>query len=319
MNDKDKKPFRVFSNCQEYSIPIWQCPAFLFSVMGIINVTSCLFFYFLGGRYIKEPSMLAIIILGIATFMFFLAYAVTRSVEKLMEINRNKTEFIKIVSHQLRAPLTNIRWSIDFVMSNRKGKTEVNVEKEKDYFELIKENSQRLEDLLSDLLIVNRLNEENFFKYKEDVNFVDVIKETLQDYKYLAKASNVEIITRVIDKPVYVFANKILIETAFENLVKNSIIFNKQGGKVEISLFRHPKEILVAVKDEGPGIPKADRKYIFQRFFRGSKAFHTQTQGTGLGLYIAKAVITKHGGKIWFKTKEGQGTTFFITLPMRKI
>jgi len=316
MKRKFSQFFGAFSHCRAYDIPIWQCPSFLFTAMGAINLASCLFFYFIGGTYIKKPEIIALITLGIASLLFIIAFAVSRSLERLAEVNRNKTEFIKIVSHQLRAPLTNIRWSIEFLMSRRKDK--LSVEKENEYFGLIKENSERLENLLSDLLIVDRLRDESFFRYKDTVNFIDIIKEVIKDYQFLSKASNIEIVTKIIDQTVNVYGNKLLLEIALEKIFKNAIIFNKSGGKTEISLTRYPRYITVAVKDEGPGIPKSDRKYIFQRFFRGPKAFHTQTQGTGLGLYIARAIILKHGGTIWYRTKEGQGTVFYFSLPTIK-
>jgi signal transduction histidine kinase len=319
MKEKSSKPLNGFSSVREPDLPIWQSPSFLFSLMGGINLASCVFFYFIGQKYIKKPEMVVLITLGIATLLFIVAYAISRSMENLVELNKSKTEFIKIVSHQLRAPLTNIRWSIEFLISKRKENPNEEDDKlEDEYLSMIRENSKRLVNLLSDLLIVNRLKEEGFFKNKEKLDFIQTIKEAIKDFQYLAKTSNVTLITRVIDKPIYVYGNKLLLEMAFENIVRNAINFSKAGGKVEISLTYSPKSILIAVKDEGAGISVKERKYIFQRFFRGKDAFHTQPQGTGLSLYITKAIITKHDGRIWFKSKTGVGTTFFFTLPIKK-
>lgn len=308
---------KSISLCGDYDIPLWQCPSFLFLLMGAINLASCLFFYFLGGRYIKNTETIVLITLGIASLLFIVAYAISRSLEHLVELNRTKTEFIQIVSHQLRAPLTNIRWSIEFLLTKRRNQP--GDKNEDEYFGLIKENSQRLENLLSDLLIVSRLKEEGFFKHKEKINFVDVIKKIVSDYQSFAKALNVSITTKIIDKPILIEVNRLLVETALENIVKNAIVFNKKGGNVEIFTKEYPKYIQIGVRDEGQGIVQADRKHIFKSFFRGKGAFQSQAQGTGLGLYIAKAIITRYGGKIWFDTQEGKGTTFYITLPIKKI
>ena len=318
MKEKILKPLSGFRYRKEFNIPFWQWPSFLFSLMGVINVSSCLFFYLIGQKYIKKPEIVVLITLGIAAFLFIISYAVTRSLNNLVELNRAKAEFIKIVSHQLRAPLTNIRWSIEFLISRRKERRDKDDLGEEEYLNMIRENSKRLENLLSDLLIVNRLKEESFFENKEKFNFIETIKEAIKDFQYFARSSNVELVTKVIDRPVYVNGNRLLLEIAFENIVRNAIGFNRPGGKVEIALTYHPDQILVTVKDEGEGIRKEERKYIFQRFFRGSNAFELKPQGTGLSLYITKEIIAKHNGKIWFKTKEGLGTTFYFTLPIIK-
>jgi signal transduction histidine kinase len=318
MKEKHSKTLSGFSSLKEPDLPIWQSPSFLFSLMGLINLASCLFFYFIGQRYIKSPTTVVLVTLGIAFFLFIIAYAVSRSLENLVELNKTKTEFIKIVSHQLRAPLTNIRWSIEFLISKRKDKGNEDGDKlEEEYLGMIKENSKRLENLLSDLLIVNRLKEDGFFENKEKLDFIPIIKEAIKDFQYFAKTSNVTLLTKMIDKPVYVYGNKLLLEMALENIVRNAIGFSKEGGIVGISLTYNPKYILIAVRDYGVGIPSKDKKYIFQRFFRGKAAFQNKPQGTGLSLYITKAIILKHNGKIWFKSKEGEGTTFFITLPIK--
>ena len=319
MEENSKKNLGGFSSFKEPDLPIWQSPPFLFTLMGLINIVSCAFFYFIGQRYIKNPVTVALVTLGIAAVLFIISYAVSRSLDNLVELNKVKTEFIKIVSHQLRAPLTNIRWSIEFLISRRKERKDNSKnEADDEYLSMIRENSKRLENLLSDLLIVNRLKEESFFKNKEKVDFIETIKEAIKDFQYLAKTSNVTLVTRVIDKPIYVFGDKLLLEMAFENIVRNAIGFSRDGGKVEISLMYHPGHILVVVKDYGIGIASGDKKYIFQRFFRGRGTLQNKPQGTGLSLYITKTIITKHNGRIWFKSKEGVGTTFFFTLPIIK-
>jgi signal transduction histidine kinase len=297
--------------CQRYDLSLWECPTFLFLLMGLINIGSCLFFYFLGRRYIDDPRLIALGVLLIAAVFFIISFAIIRGVEELAEANKVKEEFIDIVSHQLRSPLTNLRWAIEFLI----GKDNIS-EQERQYYSIIKENSQRLENLLNDLLIVARIKENGIFRLKEKFSLNELIQEVVRGYQSFAKASNVQIEVELLKEPVILVTNRTMLKTVLENLLSNAIIYNKPQGKVKISLEKRPKKIVVAVKDTGMGISKRDQKYIFQKFFRGKNAAQINARGTGLGLYIVKEVLKKMKGRAWFKTKVGEGSTFYISLPI---
>jgi len=298
--------------CQKYNLPLWECPSFLFFLMGVINILSCVFFYFLGRRYIDDPRIVALGILVIATIWFVISFAITRGLEELAQVNKVKEEFIDIVSHQLRTPLTNLKWATEFLL----GRQDL-TEESKEYYSIIKENSQRLENLLNDLLIVARLRENGVFKIQEKFSLNELIDEVIRSHKAFADASNIQIETENLEEPVLLATNRTMLKTALENLINNAITYNKPQGKVKISLKREPKRIVIEVADTGIGISKQDQKYLFQKFYRGSNAAQINTRGTGLGLYIVKEVIKKLGGRVWFKTKLNKGSTFYISLPIK--
>jgi two-component system sensor histidine kinase VicK len=102
---------------------------------------------------------------------------------------------------------------------------------------------------------------------------------------------------------------------AIQNLLENAIRYNKVGGEIEIILKEKEKEIEFSIRDTGIGIPKNQQSRVFTKFFRGSNAIRMETEGSGLGLFIAKNIIEAHGGRIWFESEEGKGTTFYFTLP----
>jgi len=121
----------VIAQCRKYGVPLWQCPQFLFLVMGSVIIVTSILSYLIGSRYIAQPEAVVLVVLSVAIFLFILSFAITRSFEKLAEASRMKSEFINIVSHQLRSPLTNIKWSFEILSSDE---FDVPASKQEEYF-----------------------------------------------------------------------------------------------------------------------------------------------------------------------------------------
>jgi len=283
-------------------------------IMGVVIIGSTLAAYAIGSRYIEEPQIVALIVLVVTAVLFMVAASITRSFERLAEANRMKSEFVSVVSHQLRSPLSNLRWAIELLMSGRIGQIE---EKQLEYFKILKENSNRMKELVSDLLTVSRIETAELPTKKEECHLEDIIKDFIKEFQPFATASNVEIAFKPQLNLPKVLVDASQIKLVIENLLDNAIRYIKEPGKVEIRLERQNEQLYFEIKDTGVGIPKDDQKYIFQKFFRSENIMRHQTQGTGLGLYIARAIIEKLGGKIGFKSQEGKGSTFYFTLPIK--
>jgi len=304
----------IFTQCGKYGVSLWQCPQFLFLIMGVVIIGSTLAAYAIGSRYIEEPQIVALIVLVVTAVLFMVAASITRSFERLAEANRMKSEFVSVVSHQLRSPLSNFRWAIELLMSGRIGQIE---EKQLEYFKILKENSNRMKELVSDLLTVSRIETAELPTKKEECHLEDIIKDFIKEFQPFATASNVEIAFKPQLNLPKVLVDASQIKLVIENLLDNAIRYIKEPGKVEIRLERQNEQLYFEIKDTGVGIPKDDQKYIFQKFFRSENIMRHQTQGTGLGLYIARAIIEKLRGKIGFKSQEGKGSTFYFTLPIK--
>ncbi len=304
----------IFTQCKKYGLPLWQCPHFLFLLMGLIIIGSTLGVYLIGSRYVESPQAVALITLLVTAILFIIAFIVTRSFERLAEANRMKSEFISIVSHQLRSPLSNLRWIIELLNS---GKVDSVSEKQLEYFKVLKENSDRMRELISDLLIISRIETAKFPLKKKEFSLVELIKELIKGLEPLAKASNVEVKFEPKADSPKIFADPSQIQLVIENLLDNAIRYIKEKGRVGIKLKRKDGDLYFEIEDTGVGIPKEDQKYIFQKFFRSENVMRYQTQGSGLGLYIAKSIVEKSGGKISFKSEEGKGSTFWFNLPLK--
>jgi len=303
----------IVEQCKKYNISLWQCPQFLFLVMGMIIVVSSLTAYAFGTRYIEDPLTVALIIQLLAGVLLTMATIITRSFERLAEANRLKSEFISVVSHQLRSPLSNLKWTIELLTSGKLGKIE---EKQVEYFKIIRENSNRMHELVSDLLTVSRIESAKLPFKKQEFSMQELVDNLIIEYKPLASASNVEVIFKKVDDLPKASSDPSRIKLVMENLLDNAIRYVNEKGKVEIKLSQENNNIRFSVKDNGVGIPEKDKKYIFQKFFRSENVLRHQTKGSGLGLYISKAIIKKAKGKIGFQSEESKGSTFWFIIPI---
>lgn len=302
------------AQCRKHELSLWQCPQFLFVLMGIIIIFSILTAYFIGTRYIENPASVALAVLFVAAILFIIGVIITRSFEKLAEANRMKSEFIRIVSHNLRSPLSNLNWVIELLMSGRLGKIE---EKQTEYFRILKENSGRMGKLISDLLIISRIDTATLRLKKKEIILKNLINKIISEFEPFARASNTDInFVSQKDLPK-VLIDPYQIEIVVENLLDNAIRYIKESGKIEMLLEKRVQNLYFEIKDNGIGISKEDQKYIFKKFFRAKNVSKYQPYGSGLGLYILKAIIENSGGKIGFKSEENKGSTFYFTLPIK--
>lgn len=231
-------------------------------------------------------------------------------------IEKMKTEFVSLAAHQLRTPLTAVKWSLSMLLDGDLGKMADNQTKmlKKTY-----DGNQRMVDLINDLLDVTRIEEGRYLFDLVPVNLEDTIKAVINIHKdkiterkinFVFNSPETQIPKLVLDKEK--------ISLAIENLIDNALKYTPIGGKVEVFIKSDKMNIEVCVKDNGAGIPEQQQDRIFSKFFRGTNSVKMETDGTGLGLYIVKNIIEAHGGKIWFESKEKEGTAFHFTIPIKK-
>ncbi len=300
--------------CKKYGLPLWQCPQFVFVEMGMLIILSTIFAYGISLKYIEDPLLIALIVIFLSWILLILAYVVVRSFERLAEASRMKLEFLSIMTHQIRAPFANLRWVIDLLMSKKIGPFG---EEQEEYFKILRENSQRLEELIDKIITVSKIEQGKLPLKKNPFSLKESIEKVILEFKAFAEASNVEIKFEAPENLPQILGDDSQIREVVENFVDNAIKYTKESGEVEISLSEKGKNIYFEVKDSGVGIPKEDQKYIFRKFFRSESAVRYQTQGSGLGLFIAKSIIEAHRGKIGFTSQEEKGSAFWFTLPIK--
>lgn len=234
--------------------------------------------------------------------------------EKLIE--RMKTEFVSLTAHQLRTPLSAIKWTIRMLLDGDLGKI---TQEQKSFLEKTYNSNEKMISLINDLLNVTRIEEGRYIYKPVPTDFLKVIQEVIHSRESLIKERDVSF---EFKKPKEKFPEILMdaekIKLVVENLLDNAIKYTRPKGKVTISLNKGIKDIEFKIQDTGIGIPKDQQERVFTKFFRGANVMRLETEGTGLGLFISKNIIEAHGGRIWFDSEEGRGTIFYFNLPIKK-
>lgn len=231
-------------------------------------------------------------------------------------ISHLKSEFISIAAHQLRTPLTAIKWAIDTV---KKGDLGIVTKEQQDMLQRGSESNDRIILLVGDLLNAAKVEEGKFGYTFTQSNITEIIADSIATNSLLAKEHTIEVLFNPEPDIPKVKLDKEKIKLAMDNLLGNAIKYSKRGGHITISVARHKEHFLeVRISDQGIGIPKANMDRIFTKFFRGENAVKQQTEGSGLGLFITKNIILNHGGEISVESEENVGSTFHFTIPIEE-
>ncbi|MFA6105228.1 MAG: ATP-binding protein [Patescibacteria group bacterium] len=236
-----------------------------------------------------------------------------RDVSKEVAVDRAKTEFTSLASHQLRTPLTAIRWYSELLLSGKAGKIN---KKQTEFIKEIFDGNKRMITLVNNLLSVSRLELGTLPIHVVSADLCVILNDVVKELKPDAIGKKVKIEYVCLMKKLVVMIDESLIRMIFQNLISNAIKYSLEKGVVKIEMKSNQDNIIVSVIDNGIGIPIADQKNIYNKFFRANNAGKIQADGTGLGLYIVKSVVDFVGGKISFKSKEGYGTEFVFEVPL---
>lgn len=238
---------------------------------------------------------------------------VFRDVTREREIDRQKSEFVSVASHQLRTPLTSMKWFLEMILDGDAGKL---TKEQEDLLKQVFESNERMIDLVNKLLNISRIESGRVKVSPVPTDINQLTDSVIKEMTPLIKAKKLRFEKRMAGLPQIKVDPK-LIRQAFDNLLSNAIKYTGEGGKLGLTAEKRKKDILFTVRDEGMGIPKKQQNKIFNKFFRADNAVVKETEGTGMGLYVAKSIVELSGGEIWFKSEEGKGTSFFFTLPLK--
>ncbi|NWJ44839.1 MAG: GAF domain-containing protein [Chloroflexi bacterium] len=236
---------------------------------------------------------------------------------ELKELDRVKDEFVSIASHEIRTPLALIKGYASTLL--RAEQLKLSPEKEQRFINGIDEASNRLITLIDNLLSVSRIESGRFRINPQPVNAREAINHAVSTFQ--GQLGNHELELDLVHDEARARCNRDQFEQVIINLVSNAIKYSPEGAKISISTRRidNGEKVEIRVSDQGSGIAQEHLMRIFEKFYRVETGLTRKTQGTGLGLYICKNIITSYGGEIWAESAVGQGTTFVITLQVWKV
>lgn len=252
---------------------------------------------------------------------------VLRDVSKEREVDRAKTEFVSLSSHQLRTPPTAIKWLVEILLSDKNCKFTKNQRKN---IEDIGAENERMIKIINSLLNVSRIEMGKFSVTLSSSDISLCTKDVLEELKLQIASKNLRLKEKYTEQKLVISTDPNLLKMVIQNLLTNAINYSHEKSEIslEVSLKKkgeiiggrtiNKNSVILIVADEGCGIPKKQQDKIFDKMFRADNAGKIYNDGNGLGLYISKFIIGKFGGEIWFESEENKGSTFYVTIPLSK-
>lgn len=235
---------------------------------------------------------------------------------RLKELDHTKDEFISMASHQLRTPLTTIKGYLSMVLEGDVGPVTKN---EKQMIQQAFDSAERMVFLIADLLNVSRLQSGKFVIENKPTDLAKMVEVEVGQLKETAAHHNLKLTYEKPEKFPILNLDDTKIRQVVMNFLDNAIYYTPAGGSIDVAVEATDKEIIYTVADTGLGVPKAEQRHLFSKFYRAGNAKKMRPDGTGLGLFMAKKVILAQGGAVIFKSTEGKGSTFGFSFPRSKV
>lgn len=243
------------------------------------------------------------------------AIEVFRDISFEEEVDRIKSEFISLASHQLRTPLSSIKTYSHMLKEGYMGDVS---DAQAEALQTIVEAADRMNELISTLLNITRMESGAIATSLRSVRTDKLVDEVARELAIPASNNELSLSTAVTGKhSAIIRTDRAILKEILVNLVTNAIKYTPVKGKITVTLRLHKDGIRIQVSDTGWGIPKYSQDQVFSKFFRAENIARRETTGTGLGLYLVKGLVEAINGRIWFESSEGKGTDFFLDLPRR--
>ncbi len=229
---------------------------------------------------------------------------------RLQELERMRSEFLAMITHDLHTPLTAIKGSMEVLASEGAG-----IELSRELLGIAQKNTDRLFRMVSDILDLARIEAGRFEIRREPFDLVGALRGAMERLRLLAKDRETRLTLQAAEGLPQVQADAMRMDQVFTNLLGNALKFTPRGGQITVTARQRGPDLLVEIRDSGMGIPPEHLDRVFERFYRVPLPDGERVEGTGLGLSICNAIVQEHGGRIWVESVLGQGSTFSFTLP----
>lgn len=301
----------VFNNLVDYrNIPVFAATRYIGSINWGIVVKIDKIEALTPIRKLQELFLL--IILSVIVLIIFLTIPISNAIAaKEDEIDKQKNEFISLASHQLKNPITAISWNLESLLDGDKGPVS---EDQKEVLKRAYESSENMAELVAGFLDITKMEHSGFVIETGDVDLVQMADSVLGELAKQISDRKIIIIKKYGDNIPHLNIGSKTSRIIFQNLLTNAVRYTPENGTVETLIEKTAAGVSISVKDNGYGIPEEAKSRIFTKLFRADNIKEKEPSGTGLGLYLVKSLVDKLGGKIWFESKEGVGSTFHVNL-----
>ena len=239
--------------------------------------------------------------------------SIEHDITKEKEIDKAKSEFVSLASHQLKTPIGAVSWNLEALLSGDFGI--LSDEQNKVINQIYKLNN-RMSDIIANFLNVSRIELGTFLVEPVKTDFVSICEDVLFELKDKIVSKKYQIEKNYQSPKIEAMADPKVLRMIFQNLLSNAVKYTGDNGNISISIKIEEQKIKIIIADNGEAIPEKDKSKIFEKMFRASNARSMDPDGNGLGLYVLKYIIGIAGGKIWFESEAGKGTTFFVEFEM---
>ncbi len=301
--------------CGKYRVSLWQCPQFLFLVMGVVIILAMLTAYIVASKY-QEPELAALSVLILTGVLFVVGHMIVSAFEKVAIASLSKSQFISIMSHQLRSPLSGVKWQLNMMLAEDPAKSGMSDES-RGFLDAIYEQNERMIRAVNDLLEVNRIDDGDLVLRPTLFSLYTLANRVTAEYDKYSSANNAKVSVFAQQDLPMVYADEERIKRVMEHLIDNAVRYGIDKGDVTVSMEKKNDSVICKVSDQGAGIGDEDKERVFDKFFRSADATRYQTEGNGVGLYISKSIIKLSGGEMGFSSAVGKGSTFWFVLPIK--
>lgn len=275
------------------------------SVAGIVGIDVAAADYY---KTVLVTSAIPVLITLLALIVVLAWY---RDARKRQELVRLKSRFLSVASHELRSPLVGIAWALDSLLLKD---LDVQI---RTMIQRVRNAVEHVSHTVTDVLDASRLNAgiQNRLQ-REAFDLAELIRDAVDALSLNAEQAHISIVFDKTFPHTFPFtADKEKIRRIFSNIIGNALKYSSPGGSITFGAHIEEDAVVISVADKGIGIPKSEQKNIFATYYRASNAEHHTAHGTGMGLYFTKQLVDLHNGTLWFESREGQGSTFFVKFP----